>query len=274
MPARPAVTTFIGAGSAAFGSVAEALQAGEAFADFLNSPVAAELPGAACDEVLTALGEIQGKLAAAYASFLRRFDAANAHSADGYGSTSAWLAAKGQLTKKDAKAAVREMRRLGERPWLDAAVRAGGITRSWALAVADWTRKLPAEMRDETDRILLEAAVAGASLDDLATIAACAIENWRRQQPVPDNPDDTFDDRYVQAGTTFGGAAVVRGNLTPECATAVRAVLEALGKKAGPEDDRTEGKRFHDALQLACVRLPRVCSPDAPGLAAELSRRA
>jgi hypothetical protein len=41
---------------------------------------------------------------------------------------------------------------------------------------------------------------------------------------------------------------VIRGNLTPECAAAVRAVL---GKKAGPEDDRTEGKRFHDALQLA-----------------------
>jgi hypothetical protein len=34
-------------------------------------------------------------------------------------------------------------------------------------------------------------------------------------------------------------------------ATAVRAVLEALGKKADPGDDRTEGKRFHDALQLA-----------------------
>jgi hypothetical protein len=28
-------------------------------------------------------------------------------------------------------------------------------------------------------------------------------------------------------------------------------VLEALGKKAGPEDDRTEGERFHDALRLA-----------------------
>jgi hypothetical protein len=35
-------------------------------------------------------------------------------------------------------------------------------------------------------------------------------------------------------------------------------VLEALGKKAGPEDDRTEGQRFHDALQLACAPLPRV----------------
>jgi hypothetical protein len=83
-------------------------------------------------------------------------------------------------------------------------------------------------------------------------------EGWRQQQPAPDDPDDGFDDRYVQAGTTFGGAGVIRGNLTPGCAAAVRAVLEALGKKAGPEDDRTEGKRFHDALQLACTLQPRV----------------
>jgi hypothetical protein len=52
---------------------------------------------------------------------------------------------------------------------------------------------------------------------------------------------------------------VIRGDLTPECEAAVRAVLEALGKKAGPEDDRTEGQRFHDALQLACASQPRVC---------------
>jgi hypothetical protein len=178
------------AGTAGFGSVTEALQAGGAVADFLNSPAGAELSGSACGEVLTALGEIQGKLSAAYAEFLRRFDSTDAHDADGYGSTSAWLAAKGQLTKKDARAAVREMRRLGERPRLGAAVTAGEITKSWALAIADWTRKLPGEMRDETDRILLDPAAAGASLDDLATIAACVIEKWRQQQPDPDNPDD------------------------------------------------------------------------------------
>jgi hypothetical protein len=76
--------------------------------------------------------------------------------------------------------------------------------------------------------------------------------------PTRTTPGDGFDDRYVQASTTFGGAGVIRGSLTPECAAAVRAVLEALGKKAGPEDDRTEGRRFHDALQLACAPLPRV----------------
>ena len=61
-------------------------------------------------EVLTALGDLQGKLAAAHATFLRRFDAADGHDADGYGSSSAWLAAKGRMTRRDARAAVRQMR--------------------------------------------------------------------------------------------------------------------------------------------------------------------
>src|SRR5580704_9176898 len=251
---------------AAFGSVADALRIGDAFADFLNSPAAAGVDGAACGEVLLALGGIQAKLAAAYADFLRRFDASDAHNADGYGSSSAWLAARAQLTKRDARAAVRQMREFGQRKHLAEALAAGGITGSWAAAIAGWTRKLPADMRDETDRILLEAAAAGASLDDLATIAACAIEQWRQQRPDPDHPDDGFDDRYLQVGTTFGGAGVIRGNLTPQCAAAVRAVVEALGKKAGPEDDRTEGKRFHDALQLACELLLRAkLVPDRAG---------
>ena len=84
-------------------------------------------------------------------------------------------------------------------------------------------------------------------------IAGVALEQWRASRPDAD--EDGFDDRYVQAGTTFGGAGVIRGNLTPECAAAVQAVLEALGKKAGAEDTRTEGQRFHDALQQGCELL-------------------
>jgi hypothetical protein len=246
-----------------FGGAPQALTLAGAAMDYLNAAVAG-LDGSACGDLLIALGEVQAKLTAAHAGLLRRFDAADAHDVDGYGSSSSWLAAKAQLTRKDARAAVREMRRLGERPQLDAALASGDITRSWALAIADWTRKLPAQMRDETDRILLQAAAAGASLDDLAAIAACAIEAWRAQQPDADDPDP--GDRYVQLGTTFGSAGVIRGDLTPECNTAVRAVLEALGKKTGPEDDRTEGQRFHDALQLACTLLLRArLVPDRAG---------
>jgi len=250
----------------AFNSVSAALRVAGAAVDYLNSPAVASLDGAACGELLIGLGEVQAKLAAAHAEFLRRFDAANAHDADGYGSSSAWLTAKGGMSKGAAKASVRRMRQLGDRPLLGTALAGGDITESLAFTIADWTRKLPAEMRTETDRILLDAAAAGASLDDLATIAACAIEQWRQQRPDPDDPDDAFEDRSVRVSTTFGGAGVIHGNLTPECAAAVRAVLEALGKKAGPEDDRTEDKRFHDALQLACELLLRArLVPDRSG---------
>jgi hypothetical protein len=149
-----------------------------------------------------------------HAGFLRRFNAAKAHDADGYGSSSAWLTARAGMSKKAARAAVRQMRQLGDRPLLATALTGGDITDSLAFAIADWPRKLPGEMREETDRILLDAASAGASLDDLATIAACAIERWRQQRPHPDDPDDGFDDRYVEASTTFGGAGVIRGSLT------------------------------------------------------------
>src|ERR1700678_332837 len=100
-----------GAGSGpGFGSAAEALRAGIAFADYLNSPGAAELEPAALGEALVSLGEIQSKLAVAHAELLFRFDAQDAHDADGYASSSAWLAAMTKLSKRDAKAAVKRMR--------------------------------------------------------------------------------------------------------------------------------------------------------------------
>jgi Domain of unknown function (DUF222) len=243
-------------GAAGCGSVREALLLAGACMDYLNSPQAAVMDPCAVGEVLTALGDLQDRLAAAHATFLRRFDAADAHDADGYGSSSAWLAAKGRMTRRDARAVVRQMRQFSQRPELHEAVAAGDLSRSWADAIARWTVKLPAEMRAVTDKILLEAAAAGASLEDLATIAAAAIEQWRSAQPDPDDDFD-FRDRHVKLGLTFGGAGVIRGDLTPECAAAVSAVMQALGKRHGTEDDRSEGQRLHDALAEACHLLLR-----------------
>src|SRR5215468_141809 len=247
------------------GSIAEALRMAHTSMDYLNSPAAADLPAVACGQALTSLGELQAKVTAAHAAFLRRFDAADAHDADGYGTSSAWLAAMAKLAPKDAKAAVRRMRQLTEHACLGEALARGDISVSWAGEIIELTRKLPSELRADTDTILLDAAVRGASLDDLKYLAARAEEQWRSQHPDPDD-DDAFDDRYVQVGVTFGGAACIRGNLTPECGAAVQAVLEALGKKHGPEDTRTEGQRFHDALQQGCELLIRArMVPDRAG---------
>jgi Domain of unknown function (DUF222) len=246
------------------GSPAQALRMAGASLDYLNSVGAGELQTAAMGEVLTSLSELQSKLVAARAAFLGRFDAADGHDDDGYATSSSWLAAKAKMSRTGAKAAVKQMRLLRARPQLADALAAGVISESWATEIVKWTKGLPAELRGQTDQILVDAAVAGASLDDLAAIAAYAVQQWRSQHP--DSDEDGFDDRYVVVGTTFGGAGVLRGNLTPECAAAVQAVLEALGKNQGREDHRSEGQRWHDALQLGCELLIRAkLVPDRAG---------
>ena len=253
------------AGGAGFRSVAEALRAGTAFADYLNASDAAGLEPAALGEALVCLGEIQSKLAVASAEFLFRFDARDGHDADGYATSSAWLAAMSRLAKKDAKAAVRRMRVIAGHPLLARGMAAGEISESWAREIMAWLKKLPEELRDGTEEILAEAAAGGASLEDLATITAHALAQWEAEHPDEDD-DDGFPDRFLQIETTFAGAGVIRGDLTPECSAAVTAVLEALGKKAGPEDNRSEPQRFHDALQLACELLLRAkLVPDRAG---------
>jgi hypothetical protein len=112
----------------------------------------------------------------------------------------------------------------------------------------------------------VDTAEAGARLEDLAIVARAAFEKWRSQQPDPDDPDDGFEDRYLKLGTTFDHAGRLNGDLTPECTAALQAVLDALGKKEGAEDERTEGQRYHDALQLACELLLRArLVPDRAG---------
>jgi hypothetical protein len=239
-------------------SVAEALRVAEAAMDYLNDPGAAALEAAALGGVLEAMGTISAKFAAARSAILARFDAERGHDADGYGSSRAWLAAKGRVTSREAGAQVRLMRQLGAHPVLAAALARHDISESWTVQLAEWTRKLPEDWRRDVDQILVDAAVAGAELLDLGVIARAAYEKWRSQQPDPErDPDDGFDDRYVKLGTTMDGVGRVTGNLAKECAAALEAVLEALGKKAGPEDDRTGGQRAHDALQLACELLIR-----------------
>ncbi|HJZ07879.1 MAG TPA: hypothetical protein VJ283_07350, partial [Trebonia sp.] len=127
--------------------VADALQMMNAGLDYLNGPGAGELDAAACGSVLRSLGEVQAKFTAAHASVLGRFDAADAHDSDGYGNSAAWLMAMTDMTRRDARAEVRQMRLLRGHPAMTAALAAAGISKSQALAIADWTKKLPAELR-------------------------------------------------------------------------------------------------------------------------------
>src|SRR5260221_10495509 len=94
-------------------TAAEALAMMDAALDFLNGEFlggpggagldSAGLAGADLGGVLESLGTLSGKLAAARAAVLSRFDAARGHAADGYGSSASWLAAKGRTTPQAAR---------------------------------------------------------------------------------------------------------------------------------------------------------------------------
>src|SRR5260221_459133 len=108
------------------------------------------------------------------------------------------------------------------------------------------------------------AAAGGAGLRDLEGLA----EEIRKRTAKPDDDgdDDGFDDRGLHLARTFRGAGKLNGDLTPACAAALAAVLEALGKRAGPEDLRSKWQRDHDALEEACRRLiASNCLPERAG---------
>jgi hypothetical protein len=128
------------------------------------------------------------------------------------------------------------------------------VSESVGRLICLWTDKLPEEVRDDADEVLLAAAADGLGLEDLAGLAAQMRERARGDLPDED-PGREFADRGVKLATTFGGAGVVHGDLTPECAAIVGKVLDALGAEAGKEDDRTKDQRYHDALQEAMRQL-------------------
>ena len=133
-----------------------------------------------------------------------------------------------------------------------AGLRTKAVTKSVALQLAKWTQAIPAEFRGPAEEILVAAARAGADLRALAQI--CAEIRSRTVPPDPDGNDPALD-RALFLDTTLDGAGVLRGDLTPECAAMVQAVLDALSAPAGAGDLRTRPQRYHDALAEAMRRL-------------------
>ncbi len=229
---------------------------------------AAALTAAEQADCLRALEQAEAAHTAARARVLAAFQAGGGFEDDGHGSAKSWLRWQTRITANAAATAMAWMRRLNTHPAVAGALAAGDLSPSWARAVCGWTDLLPAEHRADADAILLAAAAGGADLADLARLA----EEIRRRTARPDaDGDDGFRDRSVSLDVTFGQCGKLTGNLTPQCTAALGAVLDALGKKAGPEDTRTVWQRRHDAVEEMCRRLIAAGGvPDRAGQPAQI----
>jgi hypothetical protein len=235
---------------------------------YLATADARSLPADTQAGLLRDLEKAESQHTAARARVLSAFCAAGAYELDACRSPRSWLAWQTRITSGAAGGAIGWMRRLDAHPRVADALAAEEISESWARQICDWTDGLPEEHRDSADQILLAAAAGGA---DLADLAGLAEEIHARCAPPDSDGDDAFTRRGVSLDLHYQGAGKLSGNLTPECAAAVKAVLDSLGKKVGPEDDRTAAQRRHDALEEAFRRLVGAGGlPDVAGQPAQI----
>jgi hypothetical protein len=244
-------------------TVAEAVEMAEAGLAHLATADLASLPGVQQADCLRALERMESRHTAVRAGVLSAFNVQCRYQDDGHGSARTWLKWQTRVTGGAAAGALGWMGRLAGHPAVGDALAAAEISQSWARQICDWTDLLPQDVRGDADVLLLAAAAAGAELRDLDRLA----QELHKQCARPDTDgDDGFAGRSVRLDTTFEGAGKLDGNLTPQCAAALQAVLDALGKRRGPEDLRTKGQRLHDALEDGCRRLiGSACLPDRAG---------
>src|SRR6266704_2748541 len=236
------------------GSAAEALGMLRSAMGYLSAADATTMAAETQAQCLQALELVNSMGTAARTSILAAFASGQGYSADADYSPRAWLIHKTRITKGAAVGYTAWVRRAAAHPQVAAAMTSGEMSESMARTICQWNDKLPEDCRLAADAILVTAAKAGMDLRDLAELAREIYERSRPDTPDED-PDGGFEDRSLRLETTFDGAGVLTGDLTPECAAVVTAVLDALSAPAGAQDTRTYTQRYHDGLQEAMRRL-------------------
>ena len=241
-------------GATAPTSAREALDIVRAGLGYLAAADAAELPAPAQAGCLRDLEQAGAIATAARAWLLASFTAGQGYSGDAEYSAVSWLIHRTGITRGAAVGHSAWAKRTATHPRVIAALATGQISEPVGRLICVWTDKLPDKARDEADEALVAAAAGGLGLEELAALFAEMYERARSERPDED-PDRDFADRGVKLAATFGGAGLLYGDLTRECAEVVGRVLDALGGKAGKDDDRSKEEHYHDALQEAMRQL-------------------
>ena len=232
----------------------EALDMVRAGLGYLAAADATRLAAATQAECLRELEQAGAVATAARAAVLAAFTAGQGYAGDAEYSAVSWLIHRTGITRGAAVGHAAWAGRTRTHPKVVAALAAGQVSESVGRLICLWTGRLPEKFREESDEVLLAAAAGGLGVAELAALFAEMYERARGDLPDAD-PDAGFRDRGVKLAVTFGGAGVLHGDLTAECAEVVGRVLDALGAPAGKDDDRSRDQRYHDALAEAMRRL-------------------
>lgn len=205
------------------------------------------------EEILVLETQVR-RLDAARAARVRAFELRDAAVADGHGSVMAWLQARTNTSRHDA-AVVRALGRSCERlPVMAAALAAGDISSAHLQVLAAATHRL------DPDRVAADEK----SLTDLARefdprMFRICVDRWVAVTFPDQHERDTqrqYDSRWVRLAETINGMVSISGMLDPNTARPLLLALNALARKAGESDERSQPQRNADALaDLARIAL-------------------
>ena len=181
---------------------------------------------------LRALEEAAAAGTAARAAVLAAFTAGQGYAADADYSPRAWLMHKTGITRGAAAGHLAWSRRLTAHPQVVAALAGREMSDSFGRAICGGPTSCPPDAGRPRTRSWSPPRGRG-----------WACRTWPRwprscmSGPAPTPPDEdpglAFEDRAVRLETTFDGAGVLGGDLTPACAAVVGAVLDALSARPG-----------------------------------------
>jgi Domain of unknown function (DUF222) len=199
------------------------------------------------ERVLDGLEQADAIEAAVRGRVLAVFDGQQDSQGFGYQNAKALMVHGHRIDKKTADAHLADANIARDWPQINAALAEGDvISEPWVLALRAQLGKIPAEARERTEEILVQAARDGADLRMLAQILAAILAETA--PPDPDEDESKLADRWVRLETTMDGAGLLKGYLSPVCAAMFQALLDSLNAKTGPGDHRTQGVRDHDAV--------------------------
>jgi hypothetical protein len=198
-----------------FASPAAAAEAACGGLEYLATLDPAQLPTCEQARLLQVLELAHALETAARTGILGAFTAAQGYHQDGEYSPRSWLINRTGVTKGAATAHTGWVNRAHAHPRIIAALAARDISESFGRTICDWTGQLPPECQDAADAILITAARSGASLADLARLAA---EIYARSRPPdPDGPDGGFGDRSLSTGPDLPSSMSMTIRVTAFC---------------------------------------------------------
>lgn len=220
-----------------------------------GAPASADLGSLSDGALLDHLRELQQDLCRRDAAFTQTLALAHARGAgdfDGCVSTRAWLKSQLRVSQRAATIHIDVATALADLPRFAELFQTGQVNLEHVHPLAELHKKAGPEVARIADEALAAYALELGPAE-VRRLAAQILDYYRQVRDGDDNPGgpepDPEPERFLDLARSFNSSWIIKGDLTPEAGSLLRAAIDALMRRPAPDDDRSAAERRHDAFE-------------------------